>query len=264
MIDIHSHVLPGIDDGAEDLETAVRMCRMAAADGCRAMIATPHQRHVAWANGDRRRLEILRESVQSALGPELGIYLGAEIRVDSRLLADLDPASPAEVTPLAGSSYLLIEFPRDAAGEAAEELIHELCVAGWRPIVAHPEFIPFLADDLDRMLALSELGALFQITAASLEADFGAVARRQAHRMVDRGLIQFIASDCHSDTWRPPGLSRARELVRREWGEAAAEALTSSHPAAILADLPLADAAAARSVDSAPAISRPGPAEWTR
>ena len=234
MIDIHGHYLPGIDDGADDLTTAVAMCRLAAADGCDSVIATPHQRHAIWPNQQPDELERLRARLQERVGPRPRIHLGAEIRIGDGLLEDLDQPTRNGLTPLAGSRYLLLEYRRGARPGDAEELMHELKVAGWRPILAHPELIGFLAEDLGLMESLAEVGALFQVTASSLTGDFGDLASRRSWAMVERGLVHFVASDAHGERWRPPGLARARERIAERCGRQAARSLTHDNAAAIL------------------------------
>jgi protein-tyrosine phosphatase len=248
MIDIHSHVLPGIDDGADDLATAVAMCRLAAADGCTDLVATPHQRTAHWDNSDLARLEELRRAVADELGDEIEIHLGGEVRVDPGFLAELwdaeqEGAGGHGPASLAGSRYLLLELDRHDLrfdlGLDPGDLVHELVVAGWRPIFAHPEFIPALARDLDRVADLAAAGALFQITAMSLTGDFGRTPRQVCHDLLDRGLAHFVASDAHGVDQRPPGLSRARRSLAERWGEETAERLTRDNPLAVLEDRPL-------------------------
>lgn len=112
-------------------------------------------------------------------------------------------------------------------------------VAGWRPIFAHPELIPALARDLDRVADLAAAGALFQITAMSLTGDFGRTPRQVCHDLLDRGLAHFVASDAHGVDHRPPGLSRARRCLAERWDEETAERLTRDNPLAVLEDRPL-------------------------
>lgn len=244
MIDLHLHVLPGIDDGATDLDEACRMCQLALDDGCEALIVTPHQRHDRWDNRDREPLEALLDQVREAFGSGLALHLGAEIRVDSELYSEIErrsgPPSRAPrrgLTSLAGSRYLLLELDRGGFSSDPVALTHELKVAGWVPIFAHPEQIRGL-DDLESMESLAEAGALFQITGMSLTGDFGPRARSLCERYLDAGLVHFVASDAHGAGWRPPGLSRARETLARGWGEETAELLTRTHPAAVMADDP--------------------------
>ena len=243
MIDIHLHVLPGIDDGADDLATAAAMCRMAAEDGCQALVLTPHQRTETWENTDRPRLDALLRAVAAETGGTPRLYAGAEIRIDTDVLADLDALPASGLVPLADSRYLLLEFNRWGVPPDPVELTHELRVGGWVPVYAHPEHIPFLADDLGLMAQLAGLGALFQVTADSLAGGYGRLTRERTWRMIDAGLVHFVASDAHGTLHRPPGLSHARGIIAQRWGEAAAFALTEGNPRAVIEDRPLEAAA---------------------
>jgi protein-tyrosine phosphatase len=239
MIDIHLHVLPGIDDGADDLATAAAMCRMAAEDGCEALVLTPHQRTETWDNTDRPRLDALRRAVEAETGGTPRLYAGGEIRVDDEILADLDALPASGLVPLADSRYLLLEFDRWGMPPDPMELTHELTVAGWVPIYAHPEHIPFLSQDLELATRLAGLGALFQVTADSLAGDHGREVAQRTARMVDAGLVHFVASDAHGTTYRPPGLSRVHRLIARRWGEETAWTLTTGNPRAVVENRPL-------------------------
>jgi len=242
MIDLHCHVLPGIDDGARSLEVAVAMCRLAAAEGCEALVATPHQRRGVWWNCDGAALDGLREELQAAVGVRPRILPGGEIRIDSQLLAELARLPESGLQPLAGSRYLLLEFDGGGRPRQAIELVHELVIAGWRPVLAHPELIPWLADDTPLVERLVELGAATQVTAMSVTGDFGHRPEAAAHRLIEAGLAHFLASDAHDLYRRPPGLRRARTEVAARWGEEVAQQLTDDNPRAVVADLPLAAA----------------------
>jgi protein-tyrosine phosphatase len=242
MIDLHCHILPGIDDGAKSLEEAVEMCRMAAAEGCRAMIATPHQRRGTWWNGDRESIVGLARDLQAALGPELRVLVGGEVHVDSELLAEVERLPGGGILTLAGSRYLLIEFDTQGRAGEAIHLIHELVVAGWRPIVAHPEFIPWLSGDLDLVKRLVALGALVQVTAMSVTGDFGRGPMAETHTLIEEGLVHFVASDCHGVQRRPPGLRRAYRTIAGRWGAEVAKRLTSDNPRAVVQNRPLSPA----------------------
>ena len=243
MIDLHTHILPGIDDGARSLAEAAEMGRLAAADGCTAMVATPHQRRGAWENTDPARLEALRaqvqEKVREAVGPGFEILSGGEIHVWPDLLSAVDRLPESGVMPLAGSRCLLLEFRGSEPPEEAGNLVHELAVAGWQPILAHPEFVPWMAEDLAVLERLCSLGALAQVTAMSVTGDFGPRPMTATHRMLEEGLVHFVASDCHGPRRRPPGLSRARQLIASRWGEDFARQLVAENPAAALAGRPL-------------------------
>ena len=239
MIDIHTHLLPAIDDGAGSLAEALAMCRHAAAEGCEALVATPHQRTDAWPNLDRPLLEARFAELQRAVGEEPRLFLGAEIRIDETLLADLEGPPERRPIPLAGSRYLLVELQRSGANPDPEAVVQGLVAAGWRPIFAHPEFISDLAEDVELAGRLAAAGAYFQVTAMSVTGEFGATARRRVGEYLNAGLVHFVASDAHGRTWRPTGLGRAREALAATWGEETADRLTAANPRAVLEDRPL-------------------------
>lgn len=240
MIDIHSHILPAVDDGAENLDMAVSMCRLAATDGCTAILATPHQRTPTWWNCAPEELRAKLDALQRAVGDTPRLYLGAEVRVDAGLLTALAKPEQGGTLALAGSRYLLLEFNRRGLGGLdAEGLTHELRLEGWRPIFAHPEFIPELAQDLELMRRLVETGALFQLTAMSLTGGFGRRLRLIAEEMLEADLIHFVASDAHNSSKRPPGLSRAFRHLTRKYGEALGRRLTFENPLAVVENRPI-------------------------
>ena len=234
MIDLLIHYLPGVDDGAADLEESVAMCQLAFADGCTALVATPHQQHPLWANRDRPLLKALLEDVRAACGEAPELFLGAEIRVDDGLLEAVADLGTSQLIPLAGSRYLLLELDDAMTRNQILELVHELRVTGWQPIIAHPEFIPSLSDELEWMARIARAGALFQVTAMSLTGGFGGRTRRTTRRMLRADLVDFVASDAHRTSWRPPGLQRASDEIASFCNRETADRLTSSNPRAVL------------------------------
>lgn len=234
MIDIHCHILPGIDDGAVDLSAGEEMCRQAANSGCTAMIATPHQRHPKWWNADRRRLEALLDQLQHRVGPTPKLYLGGEIRVDRLFLSSLDKLVASGVLPMAGSKYLMLEFERRQMLVDPVETVKAVHEAGWWPIVAHPEFIPGLREDIGMAERLVEANALLQITGASVLGEMGQMPKRCVSQLLDRGLVHFIASDGHNTDHRPSELYRPKLAVASKWGRETAQRLLSDNPQAIL------------------------------
>lgn len=239
MIDLHCHILPGVDDGARTMEEAVAMGRKAAADGCRALVATPHQRKGDWWNGDRKRLSDLARELQQLLGQELKVYLGGEVHAEPGLLSAVELLPGGEILPLASSHYLLIELGAGETEDEGADLINEIRVLGWRPVVAHPEFIPWLAGDVAAAARLVSLGAALQVTGMSVTGGFGRAPQRSAWTLLDAALVHFVASDSHDLLRRPPGLSTAFSLVADRWGAAAAEALFDSNPRAVVENRPL-------------------------
>ncbi len=246
MIDLHCHILPGVDDGADDLEAALAICRLAAADGCTAMVATPHLRHEYWHNGDRQRLESLWRQVRGLASGIIDVHLGGEIAVNSESCRELSRLPGGELLSLAGSRYLLLEFHHVGMGPDPEELIHELVVDGWCPVIAHPERIRWLASDPGYMQALLDLGALAQVTAMSVINLAGRFAFDAVSRMLDAGMVHFVASDAHDTRLRPPGMSRAFRRVAETLGEPVARELFITNPRAVVENRALGESSAKR------------------
>ncbi len=261
MIDLHCHILPAVDDGAPDLDAALAMCRLAAEDGCSAMVATPHLRHELWLNGDRSRLERLWRQVRDLASGVIDVFLGGEIAVNSESFSEMGRLPGGNLLPLAGSRYLLLEFHPRGIGPDPEELIHELLVGGWCPVIAHPERIPWLASDPAFLGALLEQGALAQVTAMSVTEEAGRFASDSAARMLDAGMVHFVASDAHDTSRRPPGLSRAFSRIAETLGERVARQLLIINPRAVLENRLLSEAGEP-DADSTPG-PRPGPAPAT-
>lgn len=244
MIDLHCHLLPGVDDGARDLAESVALCRLAAAEGCTDLVATPHRRRDPWPDLEVAELERRLAAVGSAAGGSPRLHLGGENRIDSDLLRDLGRADRGGVLALAGSRYLLLELEPAGIGPDPVELVAALVAAGWRPIIAHPELTPCLRRDPDRLERLAGSGALFQVTAAAVTGEFGRPARDRVFELVENDFADFLASDGHRPEWRPTGLARARAEIERHFGAELARTLTVGNPAAVLADRPLARAVA--------------------
>ncbi len=239
MIDIHAHLLPGVDDGAGDAAEAVAMCRAAAADGVEIAIATPHQRHELWPNLDRPGLERRHAELAAEVADVLDLRLGAELRVDSELLPEVEAMPGSGLLPLAGSRWLLVEFHPLPVGPDPGDLVNELVVAGWRPVVAHPERIGWLAKSVERLADMVRLGATLQITAMAVTGDLGRRERECCRELLDAGLVHFVASDGHRLQTRPPTLAAAREAVREGWGAEVAERLFVTNPRSVIEDRPL-------------------------
>jgi protein-tyrosine phosphatase len=243
VIDIHTHVLPGVDDGARDLEQALAMCRQAVADGTTTLIATPHVRHASYWNGEARELRTRYDVLRIALAQQevpLDLRLGGEIAMNSdsvdELLAQRKPGRAQTLHTLAGSRWALLEFDFSGLGPDPLETVHEVLVAGYAPIVAHPERFRWLAGDERLQAALIGHGAAFQLTAMSITGEIGRFAQDAAQRMLERGWVRFVASDCHDVRLRPAGLARARAAVAKSWGAAAAQALFIDNPRAVIED----------------------------
>jgi protein-tyrosine phosphatase len=235
VIDLHSHILPGLDDGARDLDEAVQIARSALADGTDIIAATPHVREDypttadAMANGVRELRRLLeREDVDVIVLP------GGEVSLEQ-----FDRLGPDELRrfSLAGNpSYLLVETPYVDWPLFFGEIVFRLTAAGITPVIAHPERNATVQQDTERIAELVRAGALVQVTAASLDGRLGARTRKCAHRLVDAELVHMIASDAHSPGLREVGLSRACAALG---DERLAHWLTEAVPAAIIENEPL-------------------------
>jgi protein-tyrosine phosphatase len=243
LIDLHTHILPSIDDGAADFDTAVEMCKLAQEDGCRVLVATPHHRHPLFAQPEASAVRAALARLQAAIGPSLRLVLGGEIHVDDQLVVEMLERHSYVAPTLGESRAVLLEFPHELASHDPVAVVHELLVAGFRPVLAHPEMLPWLARDLDLIRRLVRRGVLVQLTAQSVTGRFGSPARNAAREIIEAGLAHVISSDCHDAIRRPPGLSDAYNFVLRRWGRATADQLMVENPRAILTDQPLERAA---------------------
>ena len=247
MIDLHSHLLPGCDDGAENLETAIAMARMAVADGVKIMACTPHIMPGLYdndASGIRRRVTDL----QSALAVEkidLKLAVGADVHIAPDLLEKL---KEGVVPTLNGTRYFLFEPPHQVLPPNLEKLVHRLVDGGYVPILTHPERLGWASTHYEVIDRINAAGCLVQITAGSLTGSFGRRAQGLAERMLEEGRVDIIASDAHNLQARSPGLSRARDLIRARWGKTIADDLVVHTPAKILADEVVVPACRSRSV----------------
>ena len=234
MIDLHTHVLPGLDDGAQSLEEALAMVRVALADGVSCLVATPHD--TGFAPYDIGKVKAVTAQLQKAIG----IYgLSLCVVVGSELYAVPDLAQrlrAGECLTLGGSQYPLLEFPLMDLPLCTEQLLFELRVAGFRPIIAHPARNEVFRRDPNRLCELIEKGALAQLTASALTGHFGKSVQEAAYVFLEHNLVHFLASDAHDPEHRPPrlseGVARAAEII----GGEKAKAMVTTRPQAVLAD----------------------------
>jgi protein-tyrosine phosphatase len=241
MIDLHSHILPGLDDGAATLEEALVLGRMAAADGIRMIAATPHSP----ASTASRRYDpaLIRELIAAlnallaAEGVDLTIVAGTEICYDADLVGQL---RRGELLPYGASHAVLLELPHDALPPTLGQALFALQTAGYRVVLAHPERIAAVQRDPNVLLPLIERGALMQLTAEALTGGQGQRLRAAAETLLTHGMAHLLASDAHgAPPRRPPILAAARDRAAAFLGLDAAAALVATTPAAILHDAPL-------------------------
>lgn len=236
MIDIHCHIIPDLDDGPRDMETSVAMGRIAAAEGITAMISTSHSKECSAIGFEaiRHRLEDVRAAWE---GDGLGIRLelGVEIFLAPDTLFEL---KSGVVWTLAGSRYVLVELPYQPWPVYTERVLFDLQVAGYVPILAHPERYTAIQADPNFMYWLAERGVLSQVTAGALLGDHGNLAKRTAETLAAHGLAQIISSDSHGLTQRKrtPQLLQALQVAEGLVGAEAARAMVTDNPARVLAN----------------------------
>lgn len=231
MIDLHTHVLPGFDDGVRSLEQALELVREAQGDGVTAIAATPHVRNDYPTSADKmeRGVAALRSSVQEA-GIQVEIVTGGEVAFER--LWQLPDEEVRRFTYGGTGRYLLVEFPYGGWPQLAEQTVRALGDHGIRAVLAHPERNDVVGADPARLERLVVAGALVQVTAGSLAGRFGAGPRVAARALVARGLVHVLASDAHG-----PHIPRGRlaDGPAALGDEALARRLTVEIPGAILA-----------------------------
>lgn len=197
MIDIHCHILPGIDDGAKHEAEAIKMAQEAADSGIKTLIATPHHKNRTYDNEKASIIEAVKQlnTLFDASAIPLNVLSGQEVRVFGELVEDFHKG---EIQTLNESKYLLLELPSDSVPHYTEQLIFDIQRAGLIPIIAHPERNRDLYADPNRLYELVSQGALAQVTAGSLTGVFGKEIKKVALQMLEHNLIHFIASDAHN------------------------------------------------------------------
>jgi len=229
MIDLHSHILPELDDGSQSLQESLAMARMAVDSGITAMVATPH------CIDDRTRevydaWQLLTQALRENEIP-LKLCLGMEIfgTADTvRLLKE------GRLFTLNGSKYPLVEFSFQSSGEEETYILRSLCKAGYRPVVAHPERYAYIQRNPKLANQWHRMGCLMQVNRGSLLGRFGRSAQIMGVELVERGFAAAVATDAHSPGMRTPWMRDIREVLAKEVSPQCAKALLLDNPKKIL------------------------------
>jgi protein-tyrosine phosphatase len=231
MIDLHSHILPGIDDGARTMIDSVGLARDAVRDGVATMVATPHVRddYPTRPETMERLTGEVREALRAAEIP-LEVVTGGEVAIDA--LVPMGGGELARFSIAGAGRYLLVEFPYHGWPLGLPSEIERLHGMGLTALIAHPERSRDVQERPERLAPLVEQGALVQVTAASVDGRLGRSARRAAMRLLDLGLAHVVASDAHMPGIRAVGMSHVAEALR---DERLARWLTLDVPAAVVA-----------------------------
>lgn len=234
MIDIHSHILPGIDDGPENLESSLNMARMAVADGTRAMVATPHTLNGLYLNKRKDVIEGV-EAFNARLENEsiaLKVLPGSDVALSPELISAFDSGEVASIND--NKTYLLAELPPHFIPENIYKIIFELRTRGITPVITHPEREESIIKKPEILVNLVERGCLSQLTAASISGVFGKRIKGFARHLLKHRLAHIIASDCHSPDGRPPGLTMAVKEAAKLIGKDFATKMVNDFPLAVV------------------------------
>ena len=235
MVDIHSHILPEVDDGPKSWEGAEAMCRMASEDGIECMVATPHANDRYFY--DREYLAGLLQTLQQRIGDKPRLSLGCDFHLS------FDNMQSALENPqrycIGNSHYLLVEFSNFSIPLQIDDWFTRMREKGYTAIITHPERNPLIQQNAERVLQWVELGCTVQVTGSVFTSGWGTRARESADWLMKRKAVHFLATDAHDIQRRPPALSAARKAVAKEFGEEIARALTETNPSAVVNDQPL-------------------------
>ena len=235
MIDLHCHLLPGVDDGAENLSTSLTMARAAVEQGITVVACTPHILPGVYHNSGpsiREATKRLQETLRQE-GIPLKLVTGADVHMAPNFVAGL---RSGQLLTIADSRYVLVEPPHTVAPPQLEEFFFTLLTTGYVPILTHPERLAWVRSRYDTIKKLVRSGVWLQITAGSFTGAFGRDALYWAVRLLDEGCVRLIASDAHDAERRPVDLVRGRESVAKRIGDEEAENLVLTRPIGILKD----------------------------
>lgn len=232
MIDLHCHILPGLDDGPKTLDEALLLGERLIAQGVTTVVATPHRLHLQFPECPMEKVTALRETLQQRLDGRLRLCAGAEVR----LVPELKELLHRRDLFLNGSRYLLLEFPHDVVPHGIEHLVFNLTSRGVIPIIAHPERNRAFIEQPERLAELIRLGCYAQCDAPSLVGDYGRRIKKTVLAWIGQGLVQIIASDAHGVKARPPKLDLAVAEVEKTYGTDIARALVRDNPQAVVDD----------------------------
>ena len=237
MIDIHSHILPGIDDGPKSWAMTLEMCQLAIRDGITHIVATPHANNTYTYNRDR--VQDLVNELNNKVGHQLAVSIGCDFHLSFENIEDAI-AHPRRYT-IAGKQYLLVEYSEYGIPPQVNDGLFRLQAAGMIPIITHPERNTILQRQPERILESVGAGCLVQVTASAVTGFWGESAKRSAIWLLEHDVVHVLASDAHGDKHRAPILSEARDAVSKRLGAGVARALVLDNPSAIVAGRPLGE-----------------------
>lgn len=232
LIDIHTHILPGVDDGVQNLQDALTLCRLAWEKGTRAIILTPHYRSIYKPSPAilQTTFHNFGQTVKKEL-PKMTLYLGCEVRFQDDIQQKLESG---ELLCMTNSRYVLLEFASTAFRTQIISGIIQCLSAGKTPIIAHAERYSAFCHDPSLTDEVLKMGALIQLNADSVMGRYGLLVKRFCHRLLKAQKVHFIASDAHDPKRRPPNLLPCYKRICKKYGEKYAKRLFWRNPRALI------------------------------
>jgi protein-tyrosine phosphatase len=236
MIDLHCHLLPGIDDGPETLDEALGMARLAVQDGISEAFVTPHI-HVGRWNNERAGIDAAVSAYRKALvkaGIPLALGFAAEVRLDYDVMTLIEQGDVPFFGSLEGYKVMLLELPHDRVPVGSDKFVAWLLSRGIRPMIAHPERNKDIMRDASKLAPFVEAGCLVQVTADAVAGEFGPSCEARALQFLELGWVSVMASDAHDTVSRPPRISAGRDIAAKVIGAEAARKLVEDMPRRIV------------------------------
>jgi len=221
MVDVHCHILPGLDDGPDAIEESLAMAESAINDGITHVVATPHCS--SEYSFDYSQVQHLRERLQSEIGDRLILATGCDFHLNPENIDAL--RTDRSRFCINQHDYLLVEFNEISIPPAMDDTLHALQLKGLRPIITHPERNGILRRQPERLATWVRLGCHVQVTAGSLTGTFGPRAQEDSLCWIARGLVHFVATDAHNTTKATASTARLRRGKQAIWGREGARTI---------------------------------------
>lgn len=215
MIDIHSHILPGIDDGSKSIEMTLDMLKRAEREGLENIVATPHFRRGCFevTYNEVKDLVLKINKLLELEGIDIKVHVGQEVYFSDRIIDDFEEGIIGTIN---GGKYMLLEFPMRKIPKEAIDYMYELKLRGVTPIIAHPERYSEVISNIEVLNQFIDEGCLFQLNAGSIRGDFGKDVKKTAEKLIKSGVYAFIGSDAHNNKGRNTGIfEESQEIFKK-------------------------------------------------
>lgn len=234
LCDLHCHIIPGVDDGAKDLDEALRLLKMQYDEGVRDIIVTPHYRIGMFEESMKKTLQnyLKVKSAAKEIGRHgISLYLGCELYMSREIL---DVLKQNDRPTMAGSRYVLTEYASSISLKEIRNYVYSMASSGYVPIIAHIERYREIREDTDEIRQLKNLGAKVQVNAGSIMGSSGWRVKRICKRLMCEDLIDFVASDCHDIKHRVPNLGKCALYIEKKMGSEYVRRILVENPAKII------------------------------